>query len=302
MLEIARHPDGSASLGYAGDTYNTAVYLSRVAEQLDADLDVRFLTGVGDDNESTLMRAAWRDEGVGDDALTVPHATPGAYLITTDSDGERSFAYWRRASASAQLFAGTDWLDHLRGHGIYLSGITLQLMSNESREGLLGRLGELRRSGTRVVFDSNYRPAGWAGAYEAKAAMSAVLAETDIALVTLEDELAMYTCRDLLTCIGRLASCGVTEAVVKVGRHGAWVHDENGLTHVPTEPVVAIDTTAAGDSFNGAYLAARVAGQPPVEAAALANIIACQVVTQSGAIVPRALMQRVVPATRRSPG
>jgi 2-dehydro-3-deoxygluconokinase len=224
MLEIARRPDGPVSLGYAGDTYNTAVYLARVAQQLGAEAEVGYLTGVGGDTESMLMRARWSKEGVGDDAVVVAGAAPGAYLISTDSEGERSFAYWRACSAAAQLFAGTDWLDRLSGDYIFLSGVTVQLMTERSRRALVARLGELRRAGARVVFDTNYRPAGWPNAATAQHAMTAVLQVVDTALVTLEDELAMGTCRDVPTCLGRLAALGVHEAVVKVGREGAWVH------------------------------------------------------------------------------
>jgi 2-dehydro-3-deoxygluconokinase len=297
MLEISREPGGGAALAYAGDAYNTAVYLSRVAGQLGAEVDVRFLTGVGEDNESDLMRASWRDEGVGDDAITMNGARPGAYLIATDENGERSFTYWRSVSASAQLFPRTEWVTHLRADWIYLSGITLQLMSSQSRGALGARLDELRRGGTRIAFDSNFRLTGWASASEAREAMATVLSVTDLALVTLDDELALRACRDLLTCIDRLAGLGVAEAVVKVGAQGAWVHDGQGLTHVPTTAVVATDTTAAGDSFNGAYLAARVAGMPPAEAARLGNLVAGQVVTQRGAIIASNLMPMLSPST-----
>ncbi len=290
MLEIARGPKGVASLGYAGDTYNTAVYLTRMADQLGSPVGVRFLTGVGDDTESALMRARWRDEGVGDDSLVVPGATLGAYLITTDTEGERSFTYWRTRSAAAQLFAGTDWLDHLGGDYIYLSGVSVQLMSPMALDALVERLGGLRRAGVRVVFDSNFRPAGWPDAAIAQHAMAAILQVCDIALVTLEDELAMGTCCDVPSCLSRLAALGVHEAVVKVGREGAWVHSDTSTTHVPTQAVIAIDTTGAGDSFNGAYLAGRLAGVLPTDATHLGNQLAGHVVANAGAIVDQALM------------
>ena len=48
MLELTRGESG-VSLGYAGDAFNTAVYVARVAGELGVDLDARFyLTGVGD--------------------------------------------------------------------------------------------------------------------------------------------------------------------------------------------------------------------------------------------------------------
>jgi 2-dehydro-3-deoxygluconokinase len=129
--------------------------------------------------------------------------------------------------------------------------------------------------------------------------MTLLLRECDLALVTLEDEVALGACTDVTSCAARLARAGVGEAVVKVGRDGAYVMDDAGrLTHVPTTPVVARDTTAAGDSFNGAYLAARIGGYPPVDAAQAGNHIAGHVVTQPGAIVAIDTMPRLAELDR----
>src|SRR4249919_41432 len=64
MVELTRAGRDNALISYSGDTYNTAVYLARVAAQLAAPLDVRFLSGAGQDPESDLMRARWRHEGL----------------------------------------------------------------------------------------------------------------------------------------------------------------------------------------------------------------------------------------------
>lgn len=286
MLELVRGASRDVRLGYSGDTYNTAVYLQRVADQLDVPVQVRFLTGVGTDPESRRMRARWRIEDVGDDAVVVPDALPGLYLISTDDDGERSFSYWRGHSAAARLFVGLDWIERVDAELIYLSGISLQLMSEESRAALVARLRDLRVRGSRVAFDTNYRPSGWRDIAQARGAMEAVLEVTDIALVTLDDEIALGACSDLDGCVRRLRELGVPEFAVKVGAGGVWVSAGDALIPVPTSPVEPLDTTAAGDSFNGGYLAARLAGQGPVDAARAGNAIAGRVVLHSGAIVP----------------
>ena len=51
-------------------------------------------------------------------------------------------------------------------------------------------------------------------------------------------------------------------------------------------PVRPVDTTGAGDSFNGAYLAARLTGLTPVAAVRHAQAVSAQVVTERGALLP----------------
>lgn len=59
------------------------------------------------------------------------------------------------------------------------------------------------------------------------------------------------------------------------------------LAALPTQAVKVVDTSGAGDSFNGAYLAARLKGKPPLEAAKAGLDMAAKVVAQPGAIIPR---------------
>lgn len=202
-----------------------------------------------------------------------------------DERGEHSFAHWRDRSAAPDLLQGTGWIDRVGAGIVYLSGMTLQLMSDSSLRELLDRLMELLRNGTRVVFDNNYREPGWDSVAQARAAMDLILGVTDVALVTLADEIALGVCLDFESCVARLSELGVVEIVVKDGANGAWVHQEGGLVHLPTRPIEPVDTTAAGDSFNGAYIAARVAGKSATQAAQVGNAVARRVVSAHGAIV-----------------
>ena len=69
--------------------------------------------------------------------------------------------------------------------------------------------------------------------------------------------------------VERLQAFGIGEIVVKNGSNTALVADKSGREHVPVPEVVEpVDTTAAGDSFNAAYLAARLKGESPLRRSA----------------------------------
>lgn len=293
MLELRHRSDRVLELGFAGDTYNTAVYLRRMAQDLGEAVQVGYLTGLGADAYSEKMRAAWAHEGIEDRSVTVPGRQPGVYAVATDGAGERTFSYWRSASAASALFAGTEWVEQLSGDLVHFSGISLQLMSSAAREAFLARLAALRRAGTWVSFDTNFRPAGWPDPGVAREVFAAAAAHADIVLATFDDELLLAADGDPVRTVERYRSHGAREVVVKLGADGALAADATGCRHVSAVPVASVaDTTAAGDSFGGAYLAGRLAGLAQADAAELGAELAAEVVQSPGAILPLAASGR----------
>ncbi|GAB2966797.1 PfkB family carbohydrate kinase [Amycolatopsis acidiphila] len=97
MIELTHTGARTLSLGYAGDTFNTAVYLARLTPPEAVEVD--YLTRLGDDDYSAGILAAMRGEGLGTRLVDrVPGAQPGLYLVRTDEHGERSFTYYRSES------------------------------------------------------------------------------------------------------------------------------------------------------------------------------------------------------------
>jgi 2-dehydro-3-deoxygluconokinase len=287
MVELTHIDASTLRLGFAGDTYNTAVYLRRVAAELGLDLEVGYLTGLGDDDYSAAMRQAWREEGIADRSLVVPGRAPGLYAIRTTTNGERRFTYWRHRSAASEVFEGSDWCRGLAGDLVHLSGITLQLTSARSREALLARLTELRAAGAWVSFDTNYRPAGWSSGREAADAMDGICRVASVVLASRDDETLLHGSAAPEACVRRIARLGAGEVILRDGASGAYVGADGDVRHVAAQRVErVIDTTAAGDAFAGGYLAARFAGQAPVTAAALGNSVAAVVIQHAGAITP----------------
>lgn len=287
MIEL-RHTDSShLALAYAGDTLNTAVYLKRSLGDAGT---VHYITAVGDDPYSRQMIDGWEAEGIDtSQVVTVEGLNCGLYLIRVTPDGERSFTYYRSQSAARGLYDSAippRGLDEFEI--VFLSGITLSILSDKGRERLWEALQNARSAGARVAFDTNFRPAGWPSAQGARDAVERTLRLTDIALPTFEDEQLLFGDASPHASLQRLESLGVQEIAIKVGAAGALVATANGLETVVAEPVASIvDTTAAGDSFNGAYLAARLTGSDPLAAAVAGNRLAAVVIGHGGAIMPR---------------
>ena len=295
MIELA-FPEGlvgntpSSRIAMGGDTLNTSIYMARMG------ISVSFLTGLGLDPYSEWLQQQWREEGIGLEQVQVlEHALPGLYAIQTDEHGERSFHYWRAQSAAKQWFMGadsvSDWLKILDPYGVvYVSGITLSLMSEPARYAFYEAFKQWRRPDRALVFDINYRARGWASLAEAVASLNDMIALTDVALPTLEDEIALFG-GDEQTVIQRYREAGVQELLIKRGPEGVLLVDANTQELVPALRVDSvIDTTGAGDSYNGAYLSARINGMSPVDAAKAAHGLAARVIGCRGAILPKESM------------
>jgi 2-dehydro-3-deoxygluconokinase len=130
-----------------------------------------------------------------------------------------------------------------------------------------------------VAFDTNYRPALWPDAAAARAVFSEFLPVISLALPTFEDEQSV--CGDAApeATARRYAAAGVPEVAVKRGARGCIVLAGGALADVPVPSLVnAVDTTAAGDGFNAGYLAARLTGASPEQAARAGHELAGAVV------------------------
>jgi ribokinase len=85
-------------------------------------------------------------------------------------------------------------------------------------------------------------------------------------------------------CAENLLSRGPRNVILKLGAQGAFLATREGLRqHIPAYKVRPVDTTAAGDAFNGALAVALLQGKDPAEAACFASAVAALSVTRKGA-------------------
>ena len=281
MIELSDIKVTGARLGVAGDTFNSAVYLAR------SGVHTLYATALGIDTFSERIRTELDSENIGCDlVLTIPECAPGLYAIDVDEDGERSFTYWRSESAVRNFFhvGDTDVLDKLRTASVlYLSGITLSLFPQHF-EKLIETIAYVRSNGGTVIFDTNYRAKGWPTPEHAKKAINKIAPYVSVALPTFEDEQELFGYEAVAECVEFWARHGAKEIVVKSGPEGAYA---DGIGWVKPDKIIKpVDTTGAGDSFNGGYLAARMKGASIGEAILAAHTLAAEVLMTPGAILP----------------
>ncbi len=295
MVEIGpAETDGLFRIGFAGDTFNTAWYLRRL---LPEGWVVDYLTAVGTDAVSDDMVAFFQEAGIGlSHVARLADASVGLYLIAL-KDGERSFSYWRAHSAARRLAEDDTRLRAaLFGADLaYLSGITLAILPPQDRARLYIALADFRAQGGRVAFDPNLRPRLWSSHEVMTQTVTEAARLADIVLPSFDDETA-FGDRDPSNCARRYAGLGVGEVVVKngAGRIEALV-DGTWHSHDPTPAPIVLDTTAAGDSFNAGYLAARLAGENVIKALAAGSALAVCVVAGRGALVAEAFENPPIP-------
>ena len=296
MVEFARLSSSAFRRSFAGDVYNTAVYLKRLAP---AHCSVEFMTAVGDDSVSAAMMAAWREEGISSNHVArLPGKSPGLYVIDTDEIGERSFSYWRSASAAKELTVSLKRFDFdclSQDDVVYYSGITIAILNERNRRALFAFVKEAKKRGALIAFDPNYRPTLWESRETAAQATMNAYGLADIVLTGAEEEANVFGWSSDNSELAELQRIGVKEAILKSGERGIFGICGGERFHTPFKPAAQVlDTTAAGDSFAGAYLAFRIGGLSPKNATQQAAKIASIVVSHPGAVIDRDLFFREI--------
>lgn len=291
MIELSIKND-STTRSFGGDTLNTSVYLSRLLKN--RPFDLQYVTALGTDPFSQNMIDAWQKENIKTDLVQrMANKMPGLYSIVTDATGERSFYYWRN-DAAAKFWLKTDETQRIcqeisKCDYVYLSGISIAILDAESILKLLALLKVVKSNGGKVIFDNNYRPRLWSSVEQARSVYADILAYTDIAFLTLDDEDLLWGKLPYEDVIERTKQYGVTEIVIKRGSESCIVDAKEGRFDIPANKIAkdkVVDTTAAGDSFGAGYLAARLTGADPEKSAKQGHLVAGTVIQHRGAIIP----------------
>lgn len=287
MVEFwADEPLGSAERlhrAYGGDVLNALVTAARLGSR------VGFMTKVGDDPFGPGLLEAWRSEGVDTARAPLVEGENGVYFISLLADGEREFTYRRTGSAASTLEPddlGASYLASSRT--LLVSGIT-QAISPGAGAATLEAARLAKGRGVRVAYDPNYRPGLWnaqGGLAAARAAFRELVPLVDVLLPSYPAD-AVLVAGEVLEPEGALRrfAAAVPFVAMKAGAAGAWLSAHGSRTHLPAVPAArVVDTTGAGDAWNGAFLHFLLADEQPGKAAQLANQVAAKKLACRGAV------------------
>ncbi|QEO56891.1 sugar kinase [Francisella marina] len=291
MLELSGQAqlDSQVKLNFGGDVLNTALYYARLNG------DVSFLTALGDDNLSNQMINKWNDENIDTlKVLKIKDKVPGLYAIQTDNLGERSFYYWREQAPIKDIFyhLSKEELDkYCKEYDyLYFSGISLSRWDNRQLEIFANWLKDFRNSGDdkEIIFDLNYRPKCWKSKQQTKEFLEKVLKYVTIVLTTFDDEELLFDDVNYQKTLDRYNRFNIPIVIIKHGKNPTLLQYQNKINLVKANKVVTpVDTTAAGDSFNAAFLAAFINNLGLQASIEFAQDFAAEIIQHNGAIIDK---------------
>ncbi len=277
---IERRPGGAEA--FAGDAFNVAVHIKQGAPEF----QVAFASATGDDAESERMRRAWARFGIdGSLSPAIPGGRIGAYSVETDAVGERRFSYDRANSAARR------WFEQLAPRGeamtgadlVFLSGVSLAILPPEQRLPAVAFVTGLKAK--MLVFDPNVRPALWESHEAMAEPLEAVMAKSEVLLPSLDDLCELWGEASPDALLKRCRALGAPEVALTLGASGCLLYaGVEPTVRLPAVAAKVVDTGGAGDAFDGAYLAYRLQGKSPEDAACAGLQRAALTVAARGAL------------------
>lgn len=280
LLEFNQTPeDGKYLPGHGGDTSNCACAAARQGAK------VGYLGALGLDPFGSSFLELWENEGIDTShVIRNPAAHTGIYFVTHSEKGHE-FSYFRAGSAASLISPDDIPEKYIRQAKIlHVSGIS-QAISGSACDAVFHAIALAKKNGVKVSYDTNLRLKLWP-VERAAAIIHSAIAQCDIALPGLEDAEQLTGLSDPDAIAEFYAGLGPSVVALSMGKNGTLVIADGNKEVIPVTPMEAVDATAAGDTFDGAFLTRLCEGDDPFTAARYANAAAALSTQGYGAVAP----------------
>ena len=274
VLSVPRFPKPGETLvgsgyhiAYGGKGANQAVAAGRTGA------NIAFIACVGGDDIGTRMKEQFARDGMDTQAvMAIDGTTTGVAMIWVSADGENCIGI--SAGANAELTPA-----RLQPHLPLINEADVLLMQLESPLNTVEAAAQAARAaGTKVILN----PAPAQPLPESLLRLIDVITpnETEAQALT---GVVVNTEADAQKAANILHDYGIATVLITLGAKGVWLSEQGKGELIPGFRVQAMDTTAAGDTFNGALVTAQLEGKPLRDAIRFAHAAAAISVTRSGA-------------------
>jgi sugar/nucleoside kinase (ribokinase family) len=256
---------------------------------------VSLITKVGDDMFGQALKKLVEEQGVGvENVILSPDYKTTLAFVQLDSNGERSFSFYRRNGADTMLHMEEIDLSTI-DHAKYFFLSSVLMAEGSSREASFELVNYAKSKGLTIVFDPNLRFNLWGSREELRACVYRTFIYSDIVKVS-EEELAFLANGEEINDAARrlMAEYKLKLLLITLGADGCLVYTPENHFHVEGFRIDnPVDTTAAGDSFTGGFVSRLVKNGKHVkeltmeeitEAVRFANSVGALTITKKGAI------------------
>jgi len=251
--------------GGKGD--NQAIAAARVGG------DVTFIGAVGDDNYGELLKKSLEANNVKTQLKIVPNMSSQIATILIDETGENRIVIVPGANNFVDKKQIDDNFDIIKECDIILMQLEIPM---ETVEYVVDKFYELNK-----ILILNPAPGAELSDNIIKKCTYLTPNENEIGLITKMP----YDTIDNIKLAGKcLIDKGAQNVLVTLGEKGAYLKNKNEDIIIPTMKVKAVDTTGAGDCFNGVFAMYLALGKSVIEAIKYANVASSISVTRPGTV------------------
>jgi len=266
--------------GWGGDTSNFIITVARQGRK------GGYICRIGDDEFGESFLELWKSEGIDTSRVIIEKGGfTAVYFISLMPGGGHDFVYYRKDSAASHLSPSDIDEDYIRSAKVlHSSGISLAI-SRSCREAVMKAARIAKQADVMFSFDLNVRTKLWPLDL-ARKAIEEALKLSDIIFASAEDMRLLYGIEDPKEAIKVLMKFNPGIAVIKLGAKGCLVASEKDVLHLEGFQVNVVDTTGAGDAFDGAFIVGLLEGWDLNRTAIYANAVGALTTTGLGAVEP----------------